>query len=416
VPRGNQFTRQWRLLQFLGRPQGFAVEEAARELRCTVRTVWRDLRVLQDAGFPIYDERDGRRGLWKVEEGFRDRLPIPLSLPEVVALLVSHGAVNHGGAGPFGPAVASAFGKVRALLTPKALELVDRMGAAVGARTVGAKLQLGTDEHLEVIQRALAEGRTLQMRYYSLSRDAETERAVDPYQLMFFNGALYLAGYCHLRQDVRIFAVDRIRVVRASNATFTRPADFSADAYWRGAWGIVRGNEVTVRVVFSPVVAPHVRGRLWHTSQELRELAGGRLELRITVADTLEVRRWLLGFGAEVEVLDPPALRDAVRREAEQLLATLAPGGARKPPASMTALPPGAPPARVSASPPRRPPARMSSPRPRKAVIVRGSPTRDAGYAAQIDSPRKAAVVVKGLPGRTPRKRADPERARPKPR
>ena len=76
MPRGNQHTRQWCLLQVLGRPQGLAV-------------VWRDLRVLQGAGFPIYDDRDGRRGLGKVEESFRQRLPVPLSLPEIVARLVS---------------------------------------------------------------------------------------------------------------------------------------------------------------------------------------------------------------------------------------------------------------------------------------------------------------------------------------
>src|SRR3972149_6280405 len=89
MPRGDQLAPQWRLLPFLGRPPGLAVEDAARELGCTVRTVWRDLRVLQEVGFPIYDEREGRRGLWKVEVAFRDRLPVPLSLPEVVALLVS---------------------------------------------------------------------------------------------------------------------------------------------------------------------------------------------------------------------------------------------------------------------------------------------------------------------------------------
>jgi predicted DNA-binding transcriptional regulator YafY len=331
MPRGDQLARQWRLLQFLGRPSGLAVEDAARELGCTVRTVWRDLQVLQTAGFPIYDDRDGRRGLWKVDEAFRDRLPIPLALPEVVALLVSQALLDHGGAGAFGPSVASAFAKLRALLTPRALELVERMGAAVGARTVGAKLQLGAGEHLEAIQRALAGRHTLQMRYYSLSRDAEGDRAVDPYRLTFFNGALYLVGYCHLRRDVRIFAVDRIRALTVLSDTFTPPGDFDAEAYLRGAWGIVRGDLVAVRAIFSRSVAPHVRGRLWHGSQELRELAGGRLDLRLTVADTLEVRRWLLGFGAEVEVLAPPALREAIRREAERVAASLAP--VRKPPA-----------------------------------------------------------------------------------
>ncbi|HBH00598.1 MAG: hypothetical protein A2W08_06875 [Candidatus Rokubacteria bacterium RBG_16_73_20] len=324
MPRGDQLARQWRLLQFLGRPPGLAVEDAARELGCTVRTVWRDLRVLQEVGFPIYDEREGRRGLWKVEVAFRDRLPVPLSLPEVVALLVSRDLLDHGGAGPFSSALASAFGKIRALLAPRALELVDRLRASIGARAVGAKLQSAGSGHLAEIQRALAERRTLQMRYYSLSRDAETDRRVDPYHLTFFNGGLYLVGHCHLRRDVRIFAVERIRTVTALRDTFAMPADFDAEAYLRGAWGIVRGDLVGVRAVFSRAAAPHVRGRLWHASQELRELPGGRLELRMTVADTLEVRRWLLGFGSEVEVLAPPALREAIRREAERLALALA--------------------------------------------------------------------------------------------
>jgi predicted DNA-binding transcriptional regulator YafY len=336
MPRGDQLARQWRLLQFLGRPPGLAVEDAARQLGCTVRTVWRDLQVLQTAGFPIYDDRDGRRGLWKVEEAFRDRLPIPLALPEVVALLVSQALLDHAGASPFGPAVASAFAKLRALLTPRALELVERMGVAVGARTVGAKLQLGTVTHLEAIQRAVAGRHTLQMRYYSLSRDAEADRAVDPYRLTFFNGALYLVGYCHLRRDVRIFAVDRIRALTESSHTFALPADFDAEAYLRGAWGIMRGDLVAVRAIFSRSVAPHIRGRLWHASQELRELSGGRLEIRVSVADTLEVRRWLQGFGAQVTVLEPPALREAIQRDAEAVVAL---ASARKPPARAAAAP-----------------------------------------------------------------------------
>lgn len=59
MPRGNQPAHQWRLQQFLSRPPGLAVEDTARELGCAVRTVWSDLRVLHEAGFPIYDERDG---------------------------------------------------------------------------------------------------------------------------------------------------------------------------------------------------------------------------------------------------------------------------------------------------------------------------------------------------------------------
>jgi hypothetical protein len=77
-------------------------------------------------------------------------------------------------------------------------------------------------------------------------------------------------------------------------------------------------------------MAPYIRERLWHPSQEFRELAGGRLELRLRVADTGEVRRWLLGFGAEVEVLEPLALRETIASEAQRLATTLA--AVRKPP------------------------------------------------------------------------------------
>lgn len=325
MPRGNQFARQWCLLQLLGRPPGLAVEVAARELGCAVRTVWRDLRVLQQAGFPIYDERDGRRGLWKVEAGFRDRLPVPLSLPEIVALLLSRDLLTPAGAGPLGPAIASLVAKVQALLTPRALALVDRMRASVGARAFGAKLQLAAADHLPAVHAGLLEGRTLRLRYFSLSRGEETERRVDPYHLTHFNGGLYLIGHCHLRQAVRVFAVERIRAAEVLPDTFSPPARFDPDAYFRGALGIVRGEQVAVRAVFSPAAAPYVRERLWHESQALRELRGGRLELRLTVADTLEVRRWLLGFGADVEVLEPPALREALRREAARLALALAP-------------------------------------------------------------------------------------------
>src|SRR5262245_4667502 len=96
MPRGNQLTRQWRLLQLLDRPAGVAVDEAARDLGCAVRTVWRDLEVLQAAGFPIRDERmaDGRRSLWRIEEHFRKRLPLKLSLSEITAILMSRDLIG----------------------------------------------------------------------------------------------------------------------------------------------------------------------------------------------------------------------------------------------------------------------------------------------------------------------------------
>jgi predicted DNA-binding transcriptional regulator YafY len=328
--RGGHFVRQWRLLRLVSRPGGLTVADGAREVGCSIRTVWRDLRAFQDAGLPLYGdggEDGGRQSVWRVHTSFHDRLPFPIALDEVVALLLSERFLAAARLSPLGPALGSLVRKLRALLAPSALVLVDRMGERVGVRALSAKLDAHVGEHLPAIHKALAEGRALRLTYFSMSRKAETERRVDPYHLTDWNGGLYLIGYCHLRDAVRIFAVERIRAVAPLRDTFTVPADFDAEAYLADAWGLVRGDRVTVRILFAAAVAPYVRERLWHRSQTFRDRPDGRLELTLEVADTIEVRRWVLGFGGDAEVLEPASLRDAIRHEVERLTAVLASGG-----------------------------------------------------------------------------------------
>jgi predicted DNA-binding transcriptional regulator YafY len=334
MPRGNQLTRQWQLLQLLDRPAGVAVDDAAGELGCAVRTIWRDLQVLQAAGFPIYDERMARgpRSVWRVNDAFRRRLPLKLTLAELAALLMSRDLLTANGAGVLGPTIIGAFEKVGSVLSKDALGLIDRMRDMIGVRAVGAKLQAPAGEHLATIQGALMERRRLRLRYYSMSRDEVTDRRVDPYHLTLHGGGFYLVGHCHLRQAVRIFAVERIRECEELAARFEMPEKFDVEKYLESAWGIIRGDIVTVKAVFARSLARYIRDRLWHPTQKLRDLDGGRLEMTMRVADTLEVRRWILGFGSEAEVLEPAALREALRRDAEALARRLAPQ--RMPPAA----------------------------------------------------------------------------------
>jgi predicted DNA-binding transcriptional regulator YafY len=325
MPRGNQLTRQWQLLQLLDRPSGVSVDDAAGELDCAVRTIWRDLRVLENAGFPIYDEAqaDGRRSVWKVQDTFRRQLPLKLSLAELAALLMSRELLAP--AGVLGTAIASSFEKIASVLSKDALALLDRMRDTIGVRALGAKLQAPAVEHLVAIQGALVDRRRLLLRYYSMSRDEVSDRRVDPYHLTLHAGGFYLVGHCHRRQAVRIFAVERIRECEVLAARFERPETFDVDKYLEGAWGIVLGDIVTVKVLFTRSLARYIRDRLWHPTQKFRDLDGGRLEMTLRAADTLEVRRWILGFGSEAEVVEPAALREALRRDAEALALKLTP-------------------------------------------------------------------------------------------
>jgi predicted DNA-binding transcriptional regulator YafY len=335
MPRGNQLARQWQLLQLIDSPAGIAVDDAAGKLDCTVRTIWRDLQVLQKAGFPLYDDKgaDGRRSLWKLEEQFTLGLPVKLSLAETAALVMSRDLLGPAGAGALGTAVTSAFDKIGRVLSRDALRLLDQMRDTIGVRAVGAKLQAPAAEHVALIQKALLERRRLDMRYYSMSRDEENRRQVDPYHLTVFDGGFYLVGYCHWRREIRIFAVERIRELKALSVRFDLPEAFDADKYLQDAWGIIKGERVTVKIVFSKAVARYVQDRLWHPSQSFRSLAAGRIEMTVRVADTLEIRRWALGYGPEAEVVEPASLREMIRGQADELARRLAP--ARMPLARM---------------------------------------------------------------------------------
>jgi predicted DNA-binding transcriptional regulator YafY len=205
-------------------------------------------------------------------------------------------------------------------------------------RALGAKLEVPVADVLPKIQTAMVERRTLRMRYHSLHSGEEGQREVDPYHLTYFNGGLYLVAYCHARRDVRLFAAERIRSAEMLRPRFDVKKGFDLKNFLDRAWGIIQGDLVTVRVVFSPKVARYIRERLWHPSQRLRNLPDGRLEMALRVADTVEVRRWILGYGTDAEVMEPAVLREALRREAENLARMLVPG--RRPLAAVASAAP----------------------------------------------------------------------------
>ncbi len=356
MPRGNQLTRQWQLLQLIDRAAGVTVEDAAADLECTVRTIWRDLRVLEDAGFPIYDDpgADGRRSVWRVREEFKRSLPLKLTLAELSALVMSREFLAPVGASVLGPAVTAAYDKILGVLSKDARSLLDEMRQTIGVRLLGAKLQAPVADFVPRLQMALVERRLVRIRYHSFHRDEESDRTVEPYHLTYFNGGLYLIAFCHLRKAIRIFAVERLRDLDVLKTKFMPPADFDVQKYLNNALGILRGDLVTVRVAFAPAVARYIRERLWHPSQQFRELSDGRLEVTLRVADTLEVRRWILGYGVHAEVLEPEALREALRADAQALAERLTPR--RLPLASARSAP------RPNGGEPKTGSARLSSP------------------------------------------------------
>jgi predicted DNA-binding transcriptional regulator YafY len=190
--------------------------------------------------------------------------------------------------------------------------------------SVGLGPHKGYREHrqtIDLISRAIDKRRTAQMRYFSASRGNITRREVDPYYLRFAAGGLYLIGYCHLRKEVRMFAVERIRSITLTDHPYQMPLDFKVDEYVQDALGIMRsGRRVEVELLFCKKAAAWIKDKTWHPSQETWLLRDGRLKMTLKVAENDELVGWILSFGSAVRVVQPEALRQKVKAEAREIL------------------------------------------------------------------------------------------------
>ncbi len=213
------------------------------------------------------------------------------------------------------PTLASAFTKLERAVPNKALAAaIEGTVREMAARPLDA----ASARTLEDLTRAWAARREVEFDYapalYGAAERPVERRHVRPYQLepSLATRALYLIGHDVGRGATRTFKVERISNLVLRPQTFNEPEADVLDRL-RGAWDIIAdqpGAEVVLR--FAPTVAARVMEATWHPTQELDELPDGSLEWRATVSGTVEIKLWILSWGADVEVVAPAALRDEV--------------------------------------------------------------------------------------------------------
>lgn len=322
MARGDQLSRQWQIIRtLLSARTGKTAAELAEALDCHPRTVYRDLQALQGAGFPIYTERADNRNLWSLLDSVRHEIPIPFSLPELMALNFGADLFKVFKDTVFGDALESLTRKIRATLPP---------ASHVYLRKVEETLHAGIGPHkdygrfrgiLDRVQEAALGHRTLEIVYYTMSTKKVTKRRLDPYGVRFYGGTFYVVGRCHLRNEVRVFALDRIKMLHDTGEGFEIPPGFSLESFVAQSFGVFVGEPTRVKIWFSPDVAGYIREKIWHGSQTFTPQADGSLLFEAEVAGTRDIKFWVLTWGAHARVLAPEALRDEIRAEAEQLLA-----------------------------------------------------------------------------------------------
>ncbi|HEV2581931.1 MAG TPA: YafY family protein [Ktedonobacteraceae bacterium] len=305
-------TRVLTILELLQSHARMSGPELARRLEVNTRTVRRYIIMLQDLGFPVEAER-GRHGSYRLRPGFK-LPPMMFTEDEALALTLGLLAARRLGLTSATPAVEGALAKIERVLPAGLRERVQ----AVQETLILDFANAGPTPRTTIVVTlctSMQQERRVTIRYASFNEET-TERAVDLYGLVYRPGYWYAVGYCHLRQDLRVFRLDRIVEAEMSNETYTRPADFDAVEY------------VTHSLAMTPATWPvevlldasleEARTYVPTVMAELEETSNGLL-LRCSIGNLDWFAHFLAGLPFSMTVRQPQELRVELQRLAARI-------------------------------------------------------------------------------------------------
>ncbi len=238
---------------------------------------------------------------------------------ELFALLVAEKALQQYRGTTFEKPLVSAFKKMADSLPDTVSVNLEDWDQSISFRT--SAVPLLDLETFDALAKATSQKQQLEIHYRKPGSSGGEARVVDPYQLANVNGEWFLFAYDHLRKDLRTFVPARIQRFRPTGKSFERPKRFSIDTRLRDSFGVISGKQTQDIVIrFSSFAAEFIREKKWHPSQKLKELDDGGIELQLKLSSLIEVQRWILGWGGNATVVNPPELVQRIRDEARKIL------------------------------------------------------------------------------------------------
>jgi predicted DNA-binding transcriptional regulator YafY len=306
------------LLQMRGR---LSAEALAEEFEVSVRTIYRDVDQLSAAGVPIYAER-GRAGGFQLHDGYRTKLT-GFTSQEADALLLSGVGAAAQDLG-LGPDLAAAQLKLLASLPPESGASAERVSARFHLDPVNWYTRADVSDVLKPLAAAVWHERRIRVRYESW-KDV-VERTLEPLGLVLKGGAWYLVAA--VKGSPRTYRVSNIQDMQMLDATFTRPRRFNLARYWR-EWAkdfetrllkehaVIEVSPTGRRILRDANAAAHEA--LVAENQPCKP--EGWLRAKVPIESIDLAKRQFLRLGAEIKVLEPPALRAAIAAEAQTVAA-----------------------------------------------------------------------------------------------
>jgi predicted DNA-binding transcriptional regulator YafY len=282
------------------------LKEAIEETQST-RTLYRDLEVLQKAGFPLTNAE----GPWRLLETSEGAWAIPVSPTEVVALMLTEDLLAPVEGSWLAQPLTELRARLSSSLTPTGRRYCAELRKANIATLFGGGHYGEKRAELEAIHEAIEKQQCVRIDYATPGKSPES-RVIDPYCTWFAAGRVYVIAYCHKAEDTRTFAVQRIKHAEVLDETFDPDPTFDPAAFTRKGFGVYHGPVYRVTIDFAPRVAHLIRERRFHVSQQVTEVGSG-VRLKMEAAGLPEIAAWVAGFGGDARAVAPKELVDAVK-------------------------------------------------------------------------------------------------------
>ncbi len=289
------------------------VNELAEELSITRRQVYRDLGEISREGHPLSQEGEGRERLWNLPLNYKGLPPITLSPNELMALYLAKSHLAYLAGTPFTDDLDRVVDKIKANLPRKTIAHLERILQVFIPRPRMVRHYATQKTTLVQIRQALLLQRIVHLQYQKAGQEGTDTQLVDPYSLLLYGNGLYLVGYSHRAEDLRTYAIERIKQMDVSDKTFTLRPDLLRAAHSRQSFGIIEGPTMHIRIKFDRSVAHLLKEREWHPTQKVTTLANGDVLYSIQTGGLKELTTWVLSWGSRAEVLAPPELIQEVR-------------------------------------------------------------------------------------------------------
>lgn len=314
----SSFIRQWKILRaLLASPSGKTVKELAEEFCVSTKTIRRDMELLQSvlAPFECSNERHGEKRY--TFETILLNFALSLNRDELLAFYVGRKLMAPMRGTYFWEGIETGCEKIKRVLSKSTVEYAERVAPFFFQFEYSKANYRAKGELIDTLLRAMEDSRVVRLAYRSVASKKTKSYEIHPYHFIYDRGFIYVVGFSCKDDEIRIWKVNRMSSARVLDAEFVRLVDFNVERYMSNSVCPFVGREkaVKVKVRFAPEAARFVLEQEFKTVKSVKERQDGAITVEMEVDPEMPFLRWILGFGANAEILSPPKLREQIQSE-----------------------------------------------------------------------------------------------------